>query len=120
MLEAFRRTANILQPLRIPAAIVAAISIFALGYMILTPPTPETRRFTIPSIVVLLWALNSYVFLTTFRGERIEAGESARLLQKVKTRLYKLWLGLIGILFVGLTVAATVLTLKLIGIWLKV
>lgn len=87
--------------------------------IILTSKSHEGDRFLIPSVVGLLWAMTTYAFLVTFRSVPEKASKTWRLVSRLKRNISRGWYWFISAVFVGTTVGAIFITIRMASIWLR-
>ena len=119
MIDKLQRLAQGIQILRLPSIVVGLIGFASIIAIMFTSKSPEGDRFLIPCIVGLLWAMSTYSFIVTFRSVPAKANKSLKLLGKLKRNINRGWHWLIGLLFLGTTVAVMFVTLRMVSIWMK-
>lgn len=76
---------------------------------------PETSDpLLLSSVVALLWCLCAAVFITTFETVPPPAGMSRRRWPRLKRGIARMWYRLLALAFLGLTIAALLLSKRLI------
>ncbi|MFK7911402.1 MAG: hypothetical protein AB8F34_12500 [Akkermansiaceae bacterium] len=119
IIEKLQRIAQTIQILRLPAIAVGLISLASIVVIIITSESHEGDRFLIPSFVGLLWAMSTYSFIVVFRSVPEKASKTLSLFSKLKRTINRGLHLLIGVVFIGTTVFALIVTYKLISIWMK-
>lgn len=119
IIEKLQRIAQTIQILRLPAIAVGLISLASIVVIIITSGSHEGDRFLIPSFVGLLWAMSTYSFIVVFRSVPEKASKTLGLFSKLKRDINRGLHWLIGVVFIGTTVFALIVTYKLISIWMK-
>ena len=118
LLKRLEKAAHRLKPLRglgllcIPAGcIVFAFSIFA-------SPTNEYDHLMIPGVVLALWGLIAFGFITCFQSVPPIAPEGAKRWLRFTTQTRRAGYWIIGVMTLVLTVAVAYLSFRLVMIWL--
>ena len=119
MIDKFQRIAQSMQVLLLPLLLVGSICLVSIITIVMGAGPQESERFLTPSLVGFIWAATTYSFIVTFCTIPEKAGQSENLIGKLKRRISRGWYWLIAVVFLGTTVAALVLTGRLIAIWLK-
>jgi hypothetical protein len=119
MIAKLQRTAQAIQILRLPSIAVGLISLAAIVVIVFASKSHEGDVFLIPSIVSLLWAMNTHAFILTFRSIPEQSTKSLKFFSRLKRNMIRAWYWFIGVVFLCSTVAATFLTYRLVSIWLR-
>ena len=119
MIDKLQKIAQAIQILRLPSIAVGLISFASMVAIIFISKSHESDRFLIPSIVVLIWAISTYTFITTFRLVPKKANKSLKFFSKLKRNINRGWYWFIGVVFFGTTVAVMFLTFRMVSIWLR-
>lgn len=119
MIDNLQRIAQAIRILRIPSIAVGLIALLSATIIIFSSNTHEGDRFLIPSIVILLWAISTYVFIVTFRSIPGKPDKSFNLFAKLKRIANRGWYWFIGIVFIGTTLATIWLSFRMGYIWLR-
>lgn len=117
MLERFQRVAYAIAIIRSPALIFAGLSGLFIVSALLLPTIQMMQYWLMPAIILLLWSLSLYSFVSIFSdvpaAASTEMAMATRLKRTLKRGLYWLYL----IVFIGLFLSTTGFSLRLIGIW---
>ena len=119
MIDKLQRIAATIQPLRLPAMAVALAGLGALIVIVLTPELKAGRWLTIPSTVSLIWGMSTYAFIVTFLGVPKKPDIDLGLFVKLKYTMIRCWYGIVGVIFLGATIAIVAMTIRMTLIWLK-
>lgn len=93
-------------------------TIVVLG-IVLLPRSEDREPWLLPSFAVLLWSLSTYFFITAFQEVPAAADDSSRFIARVKRRLARSWFWLIGVAFLGTTLAMLFFTYKAATLWIR-
>ena len=105
--------------LLLPSMLVGSICLVSMAIIVMGARSEEFERFLTPSLVGFVWAATTYSFIATFCTIPEKADNSQRLIGKLKRRISRGWYWFIAVVFLGTTVAALILTGRLMSIWLK-
>ena len=119
MIDKLQGFAQTIQILRLPSIAVGLISLASMVVIMFISKSPESDRFLIPSIVGLLWAISTYSFIVTFRSVPEKANKSLKFFSKLKRIINRGWYWFIGVVFLGTTVVAILVTYRMVSIWLR-
>jgi hypothetical protein len=99
---------------------VLSIGFLVMGVAIaLNSSSHKDDLFLIPSIVGLLWSLTTYALLSSFHHISRAPNKNDRFFLRIKLRLKRIWYWALGVLFLGATATAMVVSVRLINIWYK-
>jgi len=120
MLDALRKLALFIRPLRYAAAVAGLLCLLALAVILLgAPASGEQNRYLVPALVGFIWSLSAYGFIDTFQHVPDKADPRRHgLVARGKLSLYRAWFWVLTVLFGVSTLAALFLTLKLGAFWL--
>jgi hypothetical protein len=119
MLNTLQNIAQAIQILRLPSVAVGAIALAFTVTTVFNSKSHAEDLFLIPSIIALLWAMSTYFFIITFCSIPQKPDQSLPFVSRIKTKAYRLWYWLIGVIFLTTTIAAVAITYRMISIWLK-
>ena len=119
MVDRFKRVAQAIQMLRLPSLWVGLISLTSLVVIVMFFATDQVSPLIIPCIVGLLWGLSTYSFIVTFSAVPQKPVAPLKFFGKLKYTITRGWYGLIGMVFLGATLAMIVVTIRMISIWLR-
>ena len=119
MIDNLQKIAQAIRILRLPSIAVGLIAIVSAIVIIFSSNTHEGDHFLIPSIVILLWAMSTYVFIVTFRSIPEKPDKSFNIIAKLKRNASRGWYWFISIVFIGTTLAAIWLSYRMGYIWLR-
>lgn len=119
MIDKFQRLALAIHVLRLPAVVVGLMCVGSVVVIVLTSRTNEGDRFLIPSVVGAFWAMSAHTFITTFRSVPEKADKSLAFYAKLKLNVIRGLYWLVGLVFLGSTVATLSVTNRLVSIWLS-
>ncbi len=94
-----------------------AAAFIVFGYVVLFTEGAEKDVYIIPSVVVALWSLLCSLLLSIFPYVPPKADKRQPASERLKIRLARSAYHLGSWLFCGLSVAAALLTIKLLNIW---
>ena len=118
MIDRLSRIAESLRVVRTPSLIVALACFATIVFLLLVADSPELDRFLMPTFIGLLWAIGLYSFVEAFRGVP-ETGDSAQgILHRLGRSIRRGGYWVLSMLFVGATLLALYLTVRLLSIWL--
>jgi hypothetical protein len=87
--------------------------------IVLGPGSAAANQTLMPGFVGLVWAATTFSFIATFRTIPEKADKSLKFISRLKRRLSRGWYWVISLVFLGTTIAALILTGRLMSIWLK-
>jgi hypothetical protein len=119
MIDKLQRVAQTIQILRLPSIAVGVFGLATVIVIIFTSRSHEGDKFLIPGIICLLWAISTYTFIVTFRSVPEKGDQSLKFLAKLKRSATRAWYFFIGYVFIGTTLTAVWLSLRMIVIWLR-
>ncbi len=119
MIDSFQKLAGRIRPLRFVAMGAGVLLTVAAGALIFLSDHHENDRYLIPCAVGVLWCLSAYVFVSTFESVPEKAETARGFWHRLGRRLHRGWYWLLAFVFVGSTVAALLLTMRLVSIWFK-
>ena len=102
-----------------PSIVVGSLCLATIAVLLVTSNSRAGDRWLLPSFVGLLWATSVFAFIESFRGVPDSDGGEAGLYAKLKRRIRRGGYWVLGVVFFGATVVATVLTRRLVSIWLS-
>lgn len=111
-LQAFARWLRPARPLFVG---VGGLAFLLAAYLVVFGDPQTSDPLLLPAIVGILWSLCAALFVNTFETVPPAAGPELRGWTRLRRRLTRLWYGLLAIAFLGLTVAALLLTRRLLG-----
>ena len=120
MLDKFHRIAVAVQLLLIPLILVGCSCLVYIAVILMSAGSDESERYLTPSLLGFVWSATAYSFIATFRKIPEKTAESHRLAGKIVHRIRRGWYLLIALVFLGTTIAALVLTGRLISVWQEV
>ena len=119
MIDKFQRLAQTIQVLQLPSIVVGSICLASMVVIVLNPYSDTGNRFLMLGFVGLVWAATTFSFIATFRTIPEKADKSLKFIGRFKRRLSRGWYWVISLVFLGTTIAALILTGRLMSIWLK-
>ena len=119
MIDRLQRIAQSIQILRLPSIAIGLISLVSMVVIIFTSKSHEGDRLLIPSVVGVLWAMTTYAYLVTFRSVPEKASKTWSIFSRLKRNISRGWYWFISIVFLGTTVAAIFITIRMVSIWLR-
>lgn len=119
MIDKLGKIAHALQLLRLPAIVVGFACLGAMMVIIFKSTSLEEDFYLIPSIIGVLWAVTTYIFLAGFGSVPPKAKQSWKLIRRVKRRLVRTWYLLLAITFLGTSILAITVTCRMISIWVR-
>lgn len=112
LLSAISRKHRWIKPLSIA---LGAASSCLFAYALLN--SPELDAYIIPTTVGMLWSLLLFVLATAFPNLPRRPVEGDKFLRRLKLRMSRGFFYSLGFVFILLSIAAVLLSLKLLGIW---
>lgn len=119
MIDRFQRIAQNLRFLLLPSILVGSVCLVSIVIIVVGIRSEELERFLTPSFVGLIWAATTYAFIVTFCTVPEKADKSLRLIGNLKRRISRGWYWFIAVVFLGTTIAALIMTGRLMSVWLK-
>jgi hypothetical protein len=119
MIDKLKTIAQAIKILKVPSIAVGLIGLASFVVIIFSSSSYEDDLFLIPSIVIVLWAMSTYTFITTFSSIPEKPNKSFKIVAKLKRNIYRGWYWFIGIVFLGTTLATIVLSYRMVSIWIK-
>ena len=119
MIDRLQRIATAIAFVRLPALAVGLVGLAALIAIILIPGMQTGQRLTIPSVVGLIWGMSTYAFVVTFLGVPEKPGNNLGFFAKLKYKIIRCWYGIVGVVFLGASIAIVLMTMRMVLIWLK-
>ncbi|MGD9309359.1 MAG: hypothetical protein PVG51_09485 [Desulfosarcina sp.] len=119
MIDRLQQIATAIAFVRLPALAAGLVGLAALILIILIPGLQPGQRWTIPSIVILIWGMSAYAFVVTFLGVPEKPGNDLGLLAKLKYKIIRCWYGIVGVVFLGASMAIVLMTMRMVLIWLR-
>jgi len=119
MIDKLRKFSENIRHLRLPTIAVGFFCLITTIVIIFDSNSNFGDRFLIPSVVGVVWAMSTYVFIVTFQSVPERATSSLSVFGKLKRHLHRGWYWIIGVVFLGTTLAAIYFTNSVISIWLR-
>ena len=119
MIDKLQRTAQAIQFLRLPSIVAGIVCLASIVMIVLISRSHDGDRYLMPSFVGFIWAATTYSFIATFRTIPEEAHDSLGFIGKIKQKFARGWHWLISFVFLGTTITAFIMTVRLISVWLK-
>ena len=119
MIDILQRISQFIRILRLPSIALGVLSLSAIVAILFVLEQSASDRFLFPSFVGLIWSLSSYNFIVTFRSTPEKATAKMGLLERLEHNIHRGWYWIIGVIFLGSTITALMLTLKIGSIWLS-
>jgi len=119
MIDKLKNIAQAMKIFRVPSIAVGLIGLVSAVVIIFSSGSHEDDLFLIPSIVIVLWAMSTYIFITTFCSIPEKPNKSLKIVTKLKQNIYRGCYWLIGVVFLGTTLATIALSFRLVSIWLR-
>ena len=119
MIDKLQRLAHAIRILRLPSIVIGSISFISIAVIALTSRSHAEDRFLIPSIVTFLWAMSTNALITTFRSIPGKPDKSLRFFGKLERNFSRGLYWLVGLAFVGTTLAVLLATYRLVSFWLS-
>jgi hypothetical protein len=115
MLETLQRFANRMRPAA-PVFAAAAVILFLLcAVLLLTTGSAAADRILLPAIAALVWSICGYVFVRTFESVPAPPAPGMGAWARVRRSTARAWHWMLAAVFAAATVAALMLTNRLIG-----
>ena len=102
-----------------PVIILGIISLITIVMVLVTSQSNEDNKFFIPSILSLVWSMNTYVFIAAFRFVPEKADKTMGFFLRLKTQMSRIWYSLIALSLVVITFLMMFLSYKIILVWLN-
>ena len=119
MIDRLRSISNAIRGLSMPSLVLAIVCLAYAVFVIFASSSHEGDKHLFPAILGFLWALSTYSFIETFRHVPERTGDERGFLKRTRRRLSRFWYWIIGLVFVGLSVAVVAITLRILTIWLR-
>jgi fatty acid desaturase len=119
MIDILTHIAKALQFLRLPAVAIGLLCLAIMTTIIIRSNSHEGDLYLIPSVVGILWSVTTYGFLVNFHSVPHKADRSWRFFRRLKRNIARAGYWLMGVLFIGTTLGALLVSYRLIRIWLK-
>lgn len=117
MLEQLKHFANRLAVLRIPSLVLALLVLPLLMWIIINSASPSQEVYLIPALILFVWLLLLYSFLSLFAEipQALEGSNpwSARVRAAIKRGLYYV----VAVCMLLITNALLITSLQLFGAW---
>jgi hypothetical protein len=115
MLDTLQRLARWLRPAAPLLALAGvALLLLCIGLLLLTE-APRTDHLLLPAIAGLVWCLCGYVFILTFQHVPAFPADDMRGWQRLRRLIARAWHWLLALIFIAATIAAYMLTSRIIG-----
>lgn len=118
MIDDLKQIAQAMRILRLPSIALGLIALVSAIVIIFNSHTHEGDRFLIPCVVLLLWAMSTYVFIITFRSIPAKPDKSFNIIAKLKRCVIRGYYWFISIVFIATTIAALWFSYRMAYIWL--
>ena len=118
MIDRLRSIARAAGGLAIPSLILAVACLAHAVFIVFTSSSHEDDRYLFPSILVFMWALSVYGFIETFKYVPERLDDAAGFFRRMQRRLSRLWYWIVGLVFLGTSIAVVALTLRALSVWL--
>jgi hypothetical protein len=119
MIDTLQRIARAIQILRLPSLVVGLVGLALLIAIIFFLAPHQGDQWIIPCLTGLLWGMSIYAFIVTFRAIPDKPDPAQTVFKKLKQTIGRAWYGLIGLVFLGTTLAALLITVRMALIWLR-
>ncbi len=119
MIDSFQKLAGRIRPLRFVAVGAGGLLSVVAAALIFLSDQRENDQYLIPCAVGVLWCLSAYVFVTTFESVPAKADTIRGVWRRLGRRVHRGWYWLLAFVFMGSTIAALLLTMRLMAIWLQ-
>jgi hypothetical protein len=115
LLKRLQGLARWLQPAR-PVFVGLGLASFSLAaYLVLFGDPQTSDPLLLGLIVGLLWCLCAVLLIDTFESVPLPSGTEQRFWPRLKRRMARLWYAFLGSAFLGLTIAAAMVTKRILG-----
>jgi hypothetical protein len=118
MIDVLKQIAQAMRNFRLPSIALGLIALVSAIVITFNSNTHEGDRFLIPSVVLLLWAMSTYVFIVNFSSIPEKPDKSCNIIIKLKRRVTRGYYWFISIVFIGTTVTAIWFSYRMGYIWL--
>ena len=118
LIDRLHRVALRLSLLRAAVVFMGLVCVAILLAAILLARPGEWDSWIMPSFVGLLWSISAYFFMITFHSIPAPADASLPFLARAKQRLVRSGYWLIGLAFLGATLAVLLATYRILALWL--
>ena len=102
-----------------PSLVLAIACLAYVVFVIFASSSHEGDKHLFPAILGFLWALSTYSFIETFRHVPGRKDDERGFFKRTQRKLSRFWYWIIGLVFVGTSVAVVVITLRILTIWFK-
>lgn len=119
MIDSFKKIATALRLLRIPSLAIGVASLLVLMKSVVGAPTHDGDLYIIPSAVGILWSLATYGFLVNFRSVPEKSDPAWSFSKRMKRNLARGGYWFLGIVFIGLSIGAAIISLRMLSVWIK-
>ncbi len=119
MIDSFQKLAGRIRPLRFVAMGTGTILGLLAAALILFGDGRENDRYLIPCAVGVLWCLSAYAFVSTFESVPARAETIRGFWRRLGRRLHRGWYWLLAFVFMASSVAALLLTMRLVSVWFQ-
>ncbi|MCJ8320713.1 MAG: hypothetical protein MJK12_13825 [Colwellia sp.] len=101
---------------RVVFLLLAAISAAGIvyGFVFLTPV--QQNKIVMPSFLALLWSIMFYTLLLFTQKKPQDPSEKLSLIKHFKLKVHRLFYFLFTLVFIGLTLAVFIVTLRLLSV----
>lgn len=119
MIDTLGKISQALQFLRLPVVIVGLVCLTTITVITFTSKSLEEDYYLIPSIVGVLWATTTYIFLAGFHTVPPKADPSWKLIPRIKRKLARAWYVFLAITFLGTSILAVSVTFRMVSVWVR-
>ncbi len=119
MLEQLKRLADKLRVLRAPALFLSLLTLLALAWIVINSNSQEDDIYLIPVLVLFIWSLLAFSFLSLFAHIPQHAEEKSSRLEKMITGLQRGFYYLFAIALILVTNALILTSVQLFGAWMR-
>ena len=116
MLDRLQRLASWMRPAA-PFLVLAgmALLLLCLALLFLTDGGERGDKLLLPAIVAMIWCLCGYVFILAFETVPAFPGAELHGLRRLMRLFARAWHWLLAIIFIGVTVAAIMLSARILS-----
>jgi branched-subunit amino acid permease len=119
MIDTLGKIARALSILRLPTIAVGLACAGALVIIIFTSQSHEEDRYLIPSLVGVVWAIATYIFLGSFSAVPPKPTTSWSFFRRVRRHVVRAWYGVLAIVYFTTSGFALWITSRLLSIWIR-